>query len=132
MANHIPPGLRSVTPYVICSPFDTFAMFLTEVFDAEVLERHLAPSDNGGELVMHAKVQIGDTVIEGSDGRPGTWPPIPAAFHVFVPDCDQTFAKAVAAGATVTYEVRDTPYGERSGGVIDPFGNHWFIATARS
>ncbi|MBL8788813.1 MAG: VOC family protein [Deltaproteobacteria bacterium] len=130
--SHIPFGLRSVNPYVICTPFDTFTVFLSEVFGAEVIERHLAPNENGdGERVMHAKVQLGDTIIEGSDGRPGTWPAMPGAFHVYVPDCDATFTRAVAAGATVSYEVSDMPYGERSGGVVDPFGNHWFIATAR-
>jgi uncharacterized glyoxalase superfamily protein PhnB len=33
------------------------------------------------------------------------------------------------AGATSLYEPAQMPYGERSAGVMDPVGNHWYIAT---
>jgi PhnB protein len=52
-----------------------------------------------------------------------------AAFHVYVPDVDAVFARAVAAGAKSMGAPEDRVYGERSGFVEDPFGNHWYIAT---
>ena len=62
---------------------------------------------------------------------PGHWKPLPAHIHLFVGDSDAVYAQALAAGATVLYPIEDMPYGERSGGVTDPFGNQWFIATPK-
>jgi PhnB protein len=46
-----------------------------------------------------------------------------------VPDADGAYARAMRAGATSLEAPRDKPYGDRSAGVKDPFGNSWFIAT---
>ena len=73
---------------------------------------------------------IGDSVIEMGE-HAGEWKPKPAHIHLFVPDADAVFARALQAGATVLYPIADMPYGERSGGVTDPFGNQWFIATPK-
>src|SRR6185312_14491856 len=51
------------------------------------------------------------------------------AFHVYVPDCDATFKRAVEAGATPMGQPSDTTYGERAGYVKDAAGNQWYIAT---
>jgi PhnB protein len=39
------------------------------------------------------------------------------------------FNQAIAAGAKVERPVKDQFYGDRSGGVKDPFGLVWHIAT---
>src|SRR5260370_21580118 len=44
-----------------------------------------------------------------------------------VNDPDATFQRAVAAGATVVWPVKDQPYGWRVGRIVDPFGHHWEI-----
>jgi len=46
---------------------------------------------------------------------------------LIVQDPDTVFARAVAAGATVVWQVSDQPYGWRLGRVVDPFGHHWEI-----
>jgi PhnB protein len=43
-----------------------------------------------------------------------------------VPDPDETFAKAVAAGAKQVHAVSEE-HGWRVGRVVDPFGHHWEI-----
>ncbi|HEX9160938.1 MAG TPA: VOC family protein, partial [Thermoanaerobaculia bacterium] len=73
---------------------------------------------------------VGDSVIEMGEAH-GEWKPMPAAVHLFVPDADAVFRSATEAGATVLYAVANQPYGERAGGVTDPFGNQWFIATSK-
>jgi PhnB protein len=35
----------------------------------------------------------------------------------------------VKAGGKLTREVKDQFYGDRSGGIVDPFGHHWHIST---
>ena len=76
----------------------------------------------------HAEVRIGETLIELSEAH-GRWGPTRGAFHFFVEDCDAVYAGALEAGAATLYPVEDKPYGERSGGVTDRWGNLWFIAT---
>lgn len=53
----------------------------------------------------------------------------PATLHVYVPDVDAVFARAVEAGGVALYEPTDQPYGDREAGVEDPSGTHWFVAT---
>jgi PhnB protein len=50
-------------------------------------------------------------------------------FYLYVPDCDALYRRALAVGATSISEPKDQPYGDRSGGVKDAFGNQWYIAT---
>lgn len=92
--------------------------FLRKAFGAE----HVA----GG--VEHAELRLGATMIELSEAH-GRWGPTRGAFHLFVSDCDAVYAEALRAGATSLWVPEDKPYGERSGGVTDPWGNQWYIAT---
>jgi uncharacterized glyoxalase superfamily protein PhnB len=76
---------------------------------------------------MHAEVRIGDSVV--MIGGAAHIESKPAAIHLYVPDVDDAYRRAVEAGAKPLFEVADQPYGERSGGVEDPTGNRWYIAT---
>ena len=49
--------------------------------------------------------------------------------HLYVPDVDAQFAQAIAAGAKVTRPIANQFYGDRSGGLEDPFGFSWHLAT---
>jgi PhnB protein len=49
--------------------------------------------------------------------------------HLYVPDVDAQFKRAIDAGAKVSREVQEQFYGDRSGTLRDPFGHLWFIAT---
>ena len=120
----IPEGLRSVTPYLAIEKSTSFIAFLKKAFGAE--EKLLVQSPDG--VVHHAKIAIGDSILEMSDAH-GAYRPMPCALHLYVPDTDAVYEQALKAGATSLMPPADQPYGDRSGGVIDPFGNQWFIAT---
>ena len=49
--------------------------------------------------------------------------------YLYVEDVDAVFNQAVASGAAALMPVMDQFYGDRSGGVTDPFGHIWWIAT---
>lgn len=55
--------------------------------------------------------------------------PIPVNVHVYVPDVDATYARALAAGAESVQEPvkKDDP--DKRGGVKDLGGTTWWIAT---
>lgn len=55
--------------------------------------------------------------------------PTQTLLHVYVPDVDATWRRALAAGAIAEREPADRFYGDRQGGVHDKWGNRWSIAT---
>jgi PhnB protein len=119
-----PEGFHSVTPYLTVKGAAALIDFLKEAFSAEELDRHVEPSGR----VAHATVKIGDSMVELSDGTE-QWPAMPCALHVYVPDIDAVYQRAVKAGGTSLQEPKDQFYGERSGAVRDVCGNNWYIAT---
>lgn len=121
---YIREGFHTLTPYMIVRGAAEFIEFLKEAFDAT--ERLRVPAPGG--KIMHAEVAIGDSMIEMSDGNE-QYPPSPAAIHLYVPDADRTYARAIKAGAISLREMADQPYGDREGSVKDQFGNHWHIGT---
>lgn len=120
-----PKGYSSVTPYLIVEGADRFIEFLKKSFDAEELERNTRPDGS----IQHAACRIGDSIIEIGGGTNKEFPPTRSALHLFVPNVDEVYNQALKAGARPLYEPQDHDYGERSGGVEDPFGNQWYIAT---
>jgi PhnB protein len=123
---YVPAGFASLTPYLIVPGADRFIQFVKQAFEAEPLARHGAPDG----AVVHAVVRIGDSMLELSDGAEA-WPPRPAAIHLYVPDADAIYAKAVAAGCRTLVAPTDMPYGDREADVTDPFGNNWYIGTRK-
>jgi PhnB protein len=67
-------------------------------------------------------------MVELSDGT-DQWPPMPCALHIYVPDVDAIYQRAVNAGGVSLQPPTDQFYGERSAAVRDMCGNHWYIAT---
>lgn len=120
-----PDGYSAVSPYLITRPAQEVIDFLVATFDAEPLRRY--EDANGG--ILHAEVRIGDSVImigEAGDA----WPAVPCHVHVYVEEADDTYARALAAGAESVQEpVRRGEDPDRRGGVKDPGGNTWWIAT---
>ncbi len=121
---HVPAGYQSLVPYLISSDAPALIAFLQKVFAAE--QRDYVQTPDG--KVMHASYCIDDCMIELSGGSE-EFPPMPASLHIYVPDTDATFQKAVAAGAKVLREPADQFYGERGASIQDPTGNHWHLAT---
>jgi uncharacterized glyoxalase superfamily protein PhnB len=76
---------------------------------------------------MPAILNIGDSIVMVSEA--GVRDPCPAFLYVYVDDTDETYQRAVAAGARSLEEPSDLPYGDRRGMVEDEWGNTWQIAT---
>jgi PhnB protein len=123
-SNAIFAELRSVTPYL--HPLRSLQLieFLQKAFGAE--ESFRAQSPDG--VVHHAQVRIGDASLGMGDAH-GIYEPMPSTLHLYVPDTDALYERALKAGAVSIQPPTDQPYGDRSAGVRDPFGNRWFIAT---
>ena len=121
-----PDILQDLNSYFSVKEAARFLDFLRSAFGATVLQDE--PGANG--TIAHAKARIGDTVVELSEGR-APWGPRAVAHHYYVEDCDQVFARALASGCRQLQPVADQIYGDRSGSVLDSWGNHWYIASHR-
>lgn len=97
--------------------------FLRDAFHADIASRTEGPDGT----IMHADVVIGDSTYEVSDAR-GSYGPTRSAVHLWVEDVDAVYTRAMAAGAKSMRPPADAPYGERGAAIVDPVGNHWFLA----
>ena len=122
--SYIPKGLNNVNVYMHPLRAEPVIGFLKRAFGAQEIAKY-ASLDG---VVHHAAIRVGDSVVEMGEAH-GPYQPMQSTFYMYVPDCDAVYRRALAAGATSVSEPVDHPYGDRSGGVTDPFGNTWYIAT---
>lgn len=120
----VPDGYHTLTPYLTVQDAGALLAFLTQAFDAVETLRMSGPDG----AVRHAEARIGDSIVMIGQARE-QWTPRPGTIYVYVPDVDATYARALAAGAVSLREPATQDYGDRSGGVQDPQGNQWWLAT---
>lgn len=128
----IPAGYPRVMAYLVCDGAEAAIDFYTDVFGARERMRMGGP----GGRVGHAELEFGDSVVMLADAfpemdirDPKAFGGTPVSMVIYVEDADATFARAIAAGATEVEPLEDKFYGDRSGGVEDPFGHRWSIMT---
>jgi PhnB protein len=122
--NPIPSSYNRVMPYLTIPRAGEFIEFVKKVFDAQE-KRRMGPP-NGP--VMHGEVKVGDSVImfcDASDDNPAE----SALLMIYVENCDDTYKKALEAGAQSRGEPTDQFYGDRIAKIEDPFGIHWAISS---
>ena len=115
---------HTVTPYVTARQAPELVEFVKQAFGAQELFR-----STGSGAGLHVEVRIEDSMIMIGGGGEWRGTPMPTAIHLYVPDTDATYQRALDLGATSLGEPIDQPYGERSGSVRDLAGNQWYIAT---
>lgn len=128
----VPEGFHSVTPYLVIRDAARAIEFYTRAFGAK--ERCRMPGPGGA--IMHAEIQIGDSIIMLGEENPAYEAKSPQALNgtpvglcLYVDDVDGVFQQAVAAGASSKMPVQDMFWGDRYGKLADPFGHEWSIAT---
>jgi uncharacterized glyoxalase superfamily protein PhnB len=120
----IPEGYHTLTPHLIVQGASKLLDFVKQAFDAE--EKYSLPGPDG--TIMHAEVKIGDSMVMIGEAT-GEWKAMPASLALYTDNADAVYKRALEAGATSIRKPADQFYGDRSGGVKDPAGNHWWIAT---
>lgn len=129
----MPHGYRSVTPYLVLRGAAQAIEFYKKALGAT--ERMRMPTPDGTRL-MHAEIQIGDSVIMMSDEFPemntGARAPdalgaTTGAIYLYRVDIDDFYNRAVAAGMTVLMPLADMFWGDRYGKLRDPFGHQWSV-----
>lgn len=120
-----PEGHHTLTPGFSVPNANKVIKFLQSAFSARVVERYDMP----GDMVAHAELMIGDSVVMLGDTQPGQ-EPMPASLSYYVDDgaaVDATYQRALSAGATSITAPKNQFYGYRSACVKDVGGNRWTI-----
>jgi PhnB protein len=118
------PGHSTVSVYLMADRPQEVIDFVTGVLGGSVLMR----LDREDGSLMHASLSIGDSVVMlGSAGD--AFPGFPVWLHVYVPDVDATYRRALERGAESVQEPSEKGDGDRRGGIKDPACNTWWIAT---
>jgi len=129
----IPSGMHTLTPNLVLRDCAKAIDFYKKALGAEEKMRMPAPD---GKTIWHAELRIGDSMFFANDEMPGMGraapsaeSPSPVSMWLYVPDCDAAFQRAIAAGAKPMMKPADMFWGDRVGGVTDPFGYVWSFAT---
>jgi PhnB protein len=132
MPQPVPEGYHTITPYLAVDSATEAIDFYQRAFGAKERVRTDGPQGS----IMHAELEIGDSLIMLSDPFPqaSTKPPrelggTSVSIFAYVEDIDSVYKQAIDAGASSLMEPDDMFWGDRFGSVQDPFGHSWTIAT---
>ncbi|MGB3337232.1 MAG: VOC family protein [Devosia sp.] len=119
-----PAGHNSLSPYLIVDDAQVTLDFIKAVFGVEPEMIHR--TGDGG--IGHAEIRIDDTIVmvgQMPGGATG------AHVHVYVPDVDDSFARARDAGGKVVQEPVQKADPDKRGGITDKSGITWWLATTQ-
>jgi PhnB protein len=130
--NPIPDGYPGVQPYLVMKNCAAAIEFYKKIFGATERMRTARPDGSVG----HAELEFRSFCVMMADENPAIhaygpehYGGSPASLHIYVQDCDVVYKSALAAGAKTDREPADQFYGDRTAGIVDPFGYKWYIAT---
>jgi len=128
----IPQGMESLTPHITVKNAKQAIEFYKQAFGAQELGRHLMHDGR----IMHAALKIGGGHLFLNDefpdmkrcNAPVVGNAAPFVINLYVENADQTYDRAVKAGAKAKMPLQNMFWGDRYGQIVDPFGYHWSIA----
>jgi PhnB protein len=127
-----PDEYHSITPYLIVKGAAAAIEYYQKVFGAKELLRLSGPDGQVG----HAELSVGDSVLMLADENPAMGALSPQTLGgsavrlmLYVDNVDDVVQQAVAAGAKIVRPVENQFYGDRAGGIEDPYGHYWHVAT---
>jgi uncharacterized glyoxalase superfamily protein PhnB len=124
-SDYKPSNYNSVSPYLIVQGAQKMADFLKELFGAAILRRYDHPDGN----VLHMEMRLDDSVIMIADSNE-KYPPNTHLLHVYVPDVDATFEKALQLGCTSIQKPKEQEGDPDRRGMFQDFaGNTWAVGT---
>lgn len=128
----IPEGYHTLTPNIVVNGADKAIDFYRRAFNAKERGGRFRGPDG---KVMHAELEIGDSVLMlmdenpemGSQG-PTTLGGTPANFYLYLKNVDTAWKQAIDAGGKEVMPLSDMFWGDRVGRLKDPFGHSWSLA----
>jgi uncharacterized glyoxalase superfamily protein PhnB len=120
-----PSGYNSVSPYFIVKGAQKLVDLLKAIFGATELRRYDMPDGT----IMHIEIRVDDSVIMLGDSSE-KFPPVSFVMHVYVPNVDETFDKAINAGCEIVERPKEREGDpDRRATFKDFAGNLWSVGT---
>ncbi|MDJ0754643.1 MAG: hypothetical protein QNJ45_14050 [Ardenticatenaceae bacterium] len=117
------PGFHTVSPYLMVVEVEPVVEFIKQAFNG--VEHYRTTGSRGG---YHIELKVGNSMIMIGGGNNTVSDPIQVALFLYVEDVDAVYQSALGAGASAMMPPQDGMFDEERGaGIIDPFGNSWFI-----
>ena len=123
-AKPIRDGFHAITPYFFAEEARRLIKFISTAFGGKLTFQKERPDGS----IVHAEMQIGDSMLMLADPS-AEFKPTPTSIYLYVKDCDAVYQTAITSGGVSIFAMMTFPSGERYGGVKDPCGNIWWIAT---
>jgi uncharacterized glyoxalase superfamily protein PhnB len=117
-------GFRTITPYLFAQNAARLIEFISEAFGGKETYRKERPDG----AVIHAEMRVEDSMLMLGEATP-QFGPASTSIYLYVTDSDSVYQRALSAGGISVFPIMTLPNGERYGGVKDPFGNIWWVAT---
>jgi uncharacterized glyoxalase superfamily protein PhnB len=120
---------QAVTPYLLYEDGEAAIEFVTRAFGFREVDR-----TTGGGGGLHAELEVAPGGGRIYLGQPPSGFRNPAevgrtsSVYVLIDDVAAHFGQAQTAGAEITEDLTDTPFGHRRYGCRDPQGHEWFFA----
>lgn len=125
MAHYKPEGYNAISPYLVVDGAQKMVDLLKSIFNGETLRRF----DREDGSITHVEIKIDDSVLMIGDATP-EYPANRHLLHVYVPDVDHTFKKAMEAGCITIEEPRTREDDPDKRGTFEDFaGNHWAVSS---
>lgn len=128
----VPKGYHTATPQLVVRGAEQAIAYYVDVFGATVLSQHLTED---GLAVLQAELKIGNSIIRIMDEMPtfGIFSPIEfggtsVGVHLYMPNVDDVWERAMVAGAGVLMPLAETAWGEYYGKFVDMFGHVWSVS----
>ncbi len=122
--NPIRDGFRTITPYLFAHNASQLIEFISTAFGGSEIYRKERPDG----AITHAEMRVGDCMLMLGEATV-QFGPMPTSIYLYVTDSDNIYHKALEAGGLSVFPIMTLPNGERYGGVKDPCGNIWWVAT---
>lgn len=120
-----PEGYNSASPYLMVKDAPKLIEMLSFIFDGEEKRKFL----RGDGSIMHAEIQIDDSIIMCAQATED-YPAYSLWMHVYVPNVDEVFQKAIDYGCEVISQpIQKEGDPDRRGTFKDAEGIYWAVGT---
>lgn len=120
-----PEGYNSLSPYLIVDEAEKLVTLLKSIFNAQQLRRF----DREDGTIAHVELQIDDSILMLSSSTK-QFPANTTILHLYVPNVNETFQKAIAHGCTLVEEPKKQDNDpDQRGSFLDFAGNFWSVST---
>ena len=121
---HVTADTPAIVPVFLVENAEKYVEFLKQAFHAREV---FMTTDPAGKI-RHMRLRVGNSILSGGEVH-GEFQAAPFLLHMYVPNTDELYARALRHGATSIRGLEDAPYGDRTATIQDPAGNLWSLAT---